>query len=351
LKNDLKRYPDILKNKQDYIILLKCLKKKGVINKSELNLEYLVETHRLTNIRTYLTLHQVYQVIFGENYYLKLWEYPKVTVDQFNITYNIANQILNNYIKTFNIIIEDVLTYNYEKILRESKLHCYAAKDYLYFLIQFNKFQYPGYKFKPKTTNYYKNESNVLFDLKYLIEQDMQLTIDKIPLYLTKYVLQKRCGTLYNFIVSNKHGTIYEWVNKLYPNKFCREDFEINPYRNEFDSDTEAFIHEILVEEFGNNVIYNQRNNQNTVKLKSKIPDWFIFTDNGVWVVEYFGMLDERYTENSRIRDYKMKVKDKLSTYENLKGYNFLYLYKSDIEDDYAGIRKKIAEVKESLDT
>jgi hypothetical protein len=34
------------------------------------------------------------------------------------------------------------------------------------------------------------------------------------------------------------------------------------------------------------------------------VPDWFVFTDRGVWVIEYFGLYDKRYTLNSRIDAY-----------------------------------------------
>ncbi|MNG04760.1 hypothetical protein D3C84_879150 [compost metagenome] len=172
----------------------------------------------------------------------------------------------------------------------------------------------------------------------------MKIPTEKIPLYLTKNVLQKKCLPLYRWIVTHKNKTIYEWVDILYPNKFIEADFEVNAYRNEFDSDTESFIHEILKSKF-NNLIYNQKHTGRTITIDGMIPDWFVFTNKGVWIIEYFGMYDVRNKDNSRVRDYIKKTHRKLDKYKKLQGYNFIFLYPDDIDNDFLGCREKLKEI------
>lgn len=345
LQGKLKRLPDCYCNKESYLSVIKHLFNNGKITKDNLTSDILVNRYKLKNIDRFLTLHKIYEYLFGEKFYLKIWEYPCYKFSSLDLTYNIANEIVNEYIKEFDIAIDNIFDYDYESLFRKCRLRKLTNGNLKYFVVQYYDFNYPGYKFKINSNNYYKEDRNVLFDLKYLIEKDMKLDINKIPLYLTKLNLRKKCNPLYNFIVTKKNKSIYEWVNVLYPDQFIEADFEINTYRNEFDSDTEMYIHEILEKEFPNKVIYNQRN-RGDIRLKGKIPDWFVFTDHGVYVVEYFGMLDDSDTENSRIKDYKRKYEEKIELYKELNGYKFLYFYPDDIKDDYKGVYEKIKYIK-----
>lgn len=349
-KGEIKRLPDCYENKESYGEMIKILYNEKIINKNNLTQKYLQELG-LKGVNKYFTIDDIYKLLYGEDFYLFPYKYPKYSFRGIKLTYNIAIQIVKNYLKENNIIITDVFTYDYERLFRTCGVSNLTNSNTLEFIVKYYNYEYAGYRFKTSSTHYYKNETNLLFDFRYFIEVDLKIHKDKIPLYLTKNVLQKYCKPLYYWIITKKNGSIFEWVDKLYPSKYEITDFEINPYRNEFDSDTEAFIHEILVEEFGSNIIYNQRNNSDTIKLKGKVPDWFLFTDEGVWVIEYFGFFDNRYTENNRILDYKAKTEDKIKKYEGIVGYNFLYLYKSDIDNHFFGLRRKLAEIKEKIGT
>jgi hypothetical protein len=133
-------------------------------------------------------------------------------------------------------------------------------------------------------------------------------------------------------------------VNELYPNKYIEADFDVNAYRNEFDSDTEAFIDDILRQEF-KNVYYNQRNTNRTVTLNGNVPDWLVFTDNGVWIVEFLGMYLPDKTD-SRTLVYIEKTERKFKKYESVSGYNILYLLPEDIEKNFSGVKEKIKVIK-----
>jgi hypothetical protein len=347
-KGIIKRLPDCYENRESYEKIIIHLFKDGEITKDNLTSTYLIKQCGLKGLNKYLTIYQVYSLLYGEDFYLYSWKYPKFSFRVIKLTKEISFQIVNNYIKENNIVIENIFTYDYEKLIKRCNLSNIALYDLLGFIVEYYEFKYAGYLFKINAVNYYKKEDHLLFDLKYLVEEDMKLEIDKIPLYLTKYTLQKKSASLYNFIITKKNGSLYEWFDKVYPNRFTLYDFELNGYRNKFDSDAEMYIHELLNENF-NNVIYNQRNSDRTLKLDGMIPDWFIMTENGVWIVEYFGLYEERqYGKSSRVTDYIDKAKRKIEKYKEMSDYKFIFLYPKDIDDNFKGTREVIHKMKEN---
>ena len=349
LEGKLKHLPDCYQNKKSYLKIIEYLYNKNKLNKSNLTSKVLINEFKLNRLTKIVSMHEIYTYLFGEDYYFYPWKYPKFSYKEIKLTFEIANKVLKNYLNEKGIEINDPLSFDYETYCREARIRKLTNNDVLYFAVQFNEFKYPGYKYKISSKNYYKNDDNVLFDLKYLIEKDLRIQIEKIPLYLTKSVLQKKCKPLYYHIITKNNGSIFEWVNKLYPNKFIEADFEINPYRNEFDSDTESFIHELLKSKF-NNVLYNQKHNERTITINGMIPDWFVFTDNGVWIIEYFGMFTPDRCYNTRIKDYIDKTYEKIEKYKRLKGYKYIFLFPEDVEDDFKGTRKKLEEIEKSIE-
>jgi hypothetical protein len=345
INGDIKRIPERFQNKEDYLKAVCYLIDQDLIRTDELSIKNIYNTIKLPNLSSIISMHDIYTHIYGNEYYLYPWKYKGSIFKEVKLTYEIANEVFKNYLKEFKTK-GNVFNLDYEKIGKNAGLSKIINGRSLYFAVQYNKFKYPGYMFKTKSPKYYKEESNLLFDLKYFIEQDLNIPIDKIPLYLTKNVLQQRCRSLYHFIVTGNKGSIYEWVNKLYPDKFIIVDFEVNGYRNEFDSDIECFIHELLKSKFSN-VLYNPKHSVNTITIGGMIPDWLVFTNSGVWIIEYFGMYVQRqYDNNTRVRDYIDKTHRKIEKYKEISGYNFIFLYPDDIVDDYKGCREKLAEIE-----
>ncbi len=344
LEENMKTVPQLIQNKDDYLMIIKYLYNLNKINEYDISSEALQRKFKLNGIHKILTVTEIHFHLFGDNFYFYPWKYPKFRFSEIELTYELANRIFKNYIEEYKIQFQNPLTFEYEAIFKEVRLTELLKRGLLELIVRINDKKYPGYMFKVSSGNYYKNKENVLFDLKYLIERDLKIPCDKIPLYLTKNVLQQRCSPLYRHIVQNRNGSIFEWVNQLYPDNFIEADFEINPYRNEFDSDTEMYIHEILNEMYGN-VIYNQKHADRTITIDGMIPDWMVFTSQGVWIVEYFGMYDLKHKENNRIRDYIEKTHRKIEKYKQVRGYNFIYLYPDDIEDDYFGCREKLRKI------
>lgn len=79
----------------------------------------------------------------------------------------------------------------------------------------------------------------------------------------------------------------------------------------------------------------------NEIGLDDKILDWFVFTDKGCHVVEYFGLYVER-EGSSRIDDYRKRTDNKLEKYKELNGYKFMFLYPNDLKNNFEGVYKKL---------
>ena len=128
---------------------------------------------------------------------------------------------------------------------------------------------------------------------------------------------------------------------------FDEPDFVIGNYRNDFDSIEEQQVDGVLREYF-DSVIYNY-NDANKITLKGKNPDWFIMTEKGVWIVEYFGMYVERQIASPIVRSYIETTHEKIALYEEMKGYNFLFVYPNDIENGFLGLRNKLEDMKREI--
>ena len=346
LDSNRSHFPSKIRNKEDYILILKYLYSKGQINENELSNEYLLKIHKLKGISAYISIKDIYKLLYDdmpENY---PWRYKTYRYKSPN-DISVAVKVFSNYLGDNNIIINDVYTFDYKTHIKNAKLgKKYYNGDVLDFVMRFYNYKLPAYKFKIISTNYWKDKNNRCVALKYLMEEDMRLDIEKIPLYLTITSIRSiGTTTMYN-VLKNYYNNLYEWVNEIYPGTFDPKDFDINYMRNEFDSIDEQTINDILKSNF-DNVLYNPKHNEQTIKLLGKIPDWFVFTTAGVIIVEYFGLwAKKRGMYNSRTRDYIISSKDKIEKYKTLQGYKFLYIFPEDLENNYKGLHDKINDIK-----
>lgn len=346
----IKYLPESYENRDDYLKLIKYLFSKGELNSDNVSIDKVRELSNLRKLNKMVNLHDIYSHIFGKDYFLYPWRYKNFKFTTVKLNEDIAIKVFKKYLTEFNVEFDDPLNFNYEYHVRKAKIAKYTNGRLLEFTVKFNDNKYAGYMFKLTSGNYYKTEENLLFDLKYLVERDMRIEIDKVPLYITKNTLQKKAPSIYRHIVTLKNENLFHWFNKLYVNKFIETDFDINAYRLEFDSDVEAFLHDLLKEKFNNRVIYNQRNGEREIRLSGMSPDWFIFTDKRCWIVEYFGMFEWKNRNNSRIRVYIKKTISKLRRYSDIDEYGKLFLYPEDIVDDYKGVVEKLKRIELELD-
>jgi hypothetical protein len=262
------------------------------------------------------------------------------------MTIDVAINLLKNYIQDNNIVIEDIYNYNYDELLEKSKAHYYAKKDKLGFIMKFYDDKYIPYKFNIQGQKYWQVKENADLAMKYLIEKDLKLPIHKIPLYITKYSIRKHSSTLYNILYEKRfYKSLYEWINTLYPGQFEEQDFNIYLIRYEFDSVEENQIDTILRENL-KNVVYNARGSEQSITINGMQPDWFVLTDEVVYIIEYFGMYQPK-AYNTRIYDYIEKTEEKIFKYDKIKYYEKIFLFPDDLKNGFEGLLKKISVIKQ----
>lgn len=338
-----KSMPKIINNKESYLIIIKYLFDTGKINANNLIIKKIVKKYNLYSLEQLTNMDEIYKYLFQEDHLNYPWKYPHYKLSH-NMSFNQYKKIFNNYIHINNIKIKDIYNFDYVEIFKKCRIYYYLMNDILKFIMNYYDNKYPAYKFKIKSVNYWKDKNNRVQALKYLIEEDMKIPLEKVPLYLTLETIRKKSNTMRNLLRKYYDNNLWNWVDEVYPNKFIEEDFNITVIRNVFDSAEEHIVHDVLTDKF-DNVIYNQRNTKNTIKISGMQPDWFIFTDNGIWVVEYFGISVDTNAYNKRTHDYKKRALEKIEKYNNLNWLNKIYVYPDDLKDNFKGLEGKLKAV------
>lgn len=334
-----KYIPKIIRNKESYLLIIKYLYDNNKIN-NNFTLDQLEKQFNLNCICSIMKSEDIYNYLFDDEPINYPWKFKNYCLPN-NLSMEQQKKIFNNYLEYNDIKILDIYNFNYSDICYKCRLKTHALKNILQFVMDYYDNIYPAYKFKIHSKNYWDNKDNRVNALKYLIEQDMKIIIEKVPLYLTLENLRKQSNTLRNILRNYYDNNLWLWVNELYPDRFVEEDFNVTVIRNVFDSAEESLIHDVLINSF-KNVIYNQRNTKNTIKILDMIPDWVIITDNGFYIVEYFGISIDHKNYNQRIEDYKIKTLSKIDKYESLKWLRAIYVYPEDLKDNFKGLKDKI---------
>lgn len=342
----------LVASKEEYLDIIKKSLHNKIITNDNLKYSLIINIFNFTfNTATklYLNNKRLNEYCSGNECKSKPWLYKHYKANITNLDDAIA--VFGAYIKSNNIPIDDILKYNnYEKLIDKSRIGTIVFGrrtrniSSLEFIVKYYDNKYPGYKFKLTSVNYYKKKENCIFDMKYLIEKDFKIDIAKIPLYITKYSLSKNAQQLYTTMRGNGYySDLFTWINDCYPNMFIEADFNINPFRSEFDSLEEAQVDEQLKMKL-NNVIYNPRTADNSINIYGMIPDWISITNKGCYLVEYFGM----YTDNPGISTisykYKNKTDKKIEKYIELEkfGYKHLFIFPNDIKNNFEGLHRKL---------
>ena len=338
------KLPKELNNKENSLIIIKYLYDIEEITINNLIIKNIAKQYKLFSLEQKVKSNEIYQYLFNDDPINYPWKYPHFLLSQ-DMEFSQYKKIFNNYIENKNIKIDNIYDFDYFNICKKCGLISYMNSDLLGFVMKYYDNKYPAYKFKIKSINYWKDKNNRIQALKYLIEEDMKTPIEKVPLYLTLTTIRTIPNnyTMYNLLRKYYKNNLWEWVNELYTNKFVEEDFNIGVIRNNFDSAEEHTIHDILYGKF-KNVLYNQRNTKNTIRISGMEPDWFVFTDNGVWVVEYFGISIDAKVYNTKIDYYKKKTLKKIGKYEseNMKWLGKVYIYPEDLKDNFKGMEEKL---------
>jgi len=329
-------FPKVINNEDDKLIIIKDCFDNGMFNDcSDIDAK---------------TIKNVCKFSISGNNIIK-----RINLELFGVTFRAgeeyitsiesARQAFINYINKNNILIKDVYNYNYEQLLKNANLSGFVRRygnNMLTIIMELYENQYPAYKFKINGFKYWDELDNRIRTLKYFIEEDMKIELDKVPLYITLTALRDKGGhTMYN-VCKKYYKSLFEWINEVYPDRFDPKDFDIHYVRNDFGSIEEAEVHDILNKEFKHKVIYNPNNTDRTIKIEGKVPDWFVFGTDKCYIVEYFGLIINRDVTNSRVNDYKERTEGKIELYDKLDGYGKLYIYHEDLDNNFSGLMEKL---------
>ena len=293
----------------------------------------------------------------------KIWIYDeskklKTTLDLKNVDYNSndyslieSRKIWNDYLKANNLKLNEnnVYTFDFKTHLEKCKIYKYGRNDLLGYVMYLTKNKYYSYKFKINGKKYYSKKENRILALKQYIK-DVNINYNQIPLYLSKYRLQQYSITLYNMLRKYYNCNLFEWVNDAYPDKFKHEHFNLECIRGQFDSMEECEVDSILRNEFKYKLLHNVSSDTYTIRIldETRQPDWFIFEDNKLWCVEYFGL----YSDNPNTivtKKYRELHDKKIEQYKNSvrnSHYYYLFLYPEDLKNQYKGLLNKIELMK-----
>jgi hypothetical protein len=336
---DRKNLPNFINNENDKMIIIKYLYENGKFDEHSIITAKIV--HEVTKFR-----------VDGNRFIQKITKELRGIISKNGTEYiediESARRIFFKYLQNNDIVTdEQILRLNYDIVFRKAHLHGYlerTSNNILTLIMDLFEDKYPAYKFKSNGFKYWDNKENRIKALKYLIEVDLKLQLEKVPLYITLTALRTHGTTTMYGICKKYYKCLWEWVNEVYPNKFEEQDFHIHVIRNNFDSMEEAEVHDILKSKF-KNVIYNARNTENTIEFEGMIPDWFVFTNSKVWIIEYFGINAKHGEYNQRISDYKEKTLKKIEKYVKIDGYGKIYLYPEDLKNGFEGLHKKLEEI------
>src|SRR5690606_6744082 len=127
----------------------------------------------------------------GDDFYLKKWMFPKYNFEEsIKLTPELAIDIFKNYLDAHSIVISDPFTFNYDWVIKQCGISNIfkTIGGICSFFVSYWDGKYAGYQFRNIGNYYTVNEDNFLSDLKYLVEKDLKLKPEKIPLYITKSV-------------------------------------------------------------------------------------------------------------------------------------------------------------------
>lgn len=337
LSRNIKPLPKVINNEEDKLLIIKDCYEKGMFSDYPDIVSKAIHEVCKFRVDGNNFIQRINKELFGVTIV-----HGKEYIDDIET----AKQVFLNYLNKHNIIINNVYEYKYDQLLLDANLSGFLKRygnNLLGYIMELYDNKYPAYKFNIiGGEKYWGIKENRIRALKYFIEEDMKIELEKVPLYITLTALRnKGTSTMYT-ICKKYYSSLFEWVNEVYPERFDPKDFDIHYVRNNFDSIEEAEVHDVLKSKF-KNVIYNPNHTDRTITIDGKVPDWFLFTDKMCYIGEYFGLdVDRNTSHNSRIEDYKERTLDKIEKYDKLGGYGKLYIFPEDLKDNFKGLMEKL---------
>ncbi|MED3562282.1 hypothetical protein [Bacillus xiapuensis] len=222
--------------------------------------------------------------------------------------------------------------------------HTYYAFNDLYP----NKFYVWQYRFI--MDGYLDDKENRIQALKELIEY-LELDTKDIPKVLSyeyfNLSYEDEHLIKFKYIIDKYYNTLYDYVNEVYPNVFDKDEL---PYKNSYQtldnikvrSEPERALHHLFMR-LGINYNYGDYVGRMSINDITVLPDWYIYSNGKIILVEYYGMLDMSIDFG-----YNDKYEKKEKLYKQLcnedNDYLYLALYKDDLKNSFSGVLSKLKE-------
>lgn len=211
----------------------------------------------------------------------------------------------------------------------------------------FPEYNFRAFEFNNVPLGFWKDKNNCDEFMRYIVEEQINIeqfsNINKeIPsLFIYKNIRNLGYGILGYCIFKYKHyDSFYQWLNYLYPNwNLSHEDFK-ESYGfdgTRLSSHEETLVYDIMKRDLNLNVTSTGlKKEYRFVDLKTNdkyIPDFIINYNGKKTIVEYFGLYRENYGKSKIMESYYYKTHRKIKYFNNLKGYEFLYIFHHELND------------------
>lgn len=339
------KFPLVLRNKNAVLDIITDSYNRGKIDKNKIVANNILSQLYIPMFS--VTSNDIYSHLFGEDFLYYPWKYKNY--NSVNLSLEDAKTIFLNYLDELKISKFDIgalCSISWTKFYRDCKLERFINDnskklDRFSFVLHCIGYDFPLYKFQNTGGNLWRNRVNRVSATRSMIDE-MKIKVDEIPMYISNSVVQSFNKTMYMVLTKYYDGNIYKMINEAYPNMFKEDMFYITNLKNKFDSKPEGLV-DLILRDYFDIVIYNQRHTENTVTINGNQPDWIAIKDGDAYIIEYFGLYEPSQVKSTRVRQYIDRTHEKIDSYKRLTGYKTLYIYPQDIKDEYLLLKDKLS--------
>lgn len=213
-----------------------------------------------------------------------------------------------------------------------------------------NRFYIWQYIFAPE--GYYCNKQNRIKCIREFIEEYLKMDLRDIPKVLSYGYFDYNFNNdtyfnwFRNMLMNHYDSSVYKCINEVYPNMFVKKDF---PYKNHYPtldnivvrSEPERQIHHLFMN-MKLDYKYGDYVGRMTLDNKEVLPDWYIYKNDRVYIVEYYGMLEVNDIDFGYIDKYEKKEQLYKELCNCNSQYEYIALYYDDLKNSYSGLINKL---------
>lgn len=228
-----------------------------------------------------------------------------------------------------SLIVKLFNQYELDKVCSTTVWLRYYDSMYDMFCGAFPNYDIYAWEFNYVSVDYWENNRNTA--LKQLMTR-LKINKEDLNKYLNFQYIGKIFPKINGVCCEFYHSDYFLWVDDVFPNLFTKEEFHNKRIYHDgyrMHSSHEVYIHDILTEclphvEYIESKKRNWFHNENC--NESYCPDWMC----GNVIIEYFGWYYPK-SSSTRMIEYTEKANRKIAFYNELEGYDTIYLYPDDM--------------------